>query len=369
MKRIPGRDGGSNLSPAYSTALEDLSRQQTERRNRPQSLMSGAQNLGFPSLSDIYNSLPSGTGFGTPIYMGNGNVSMGGQGSAKDLIFEPARKAVRRAVGDVTAIPKVGEPSSSYTADKIREQGVVLGGLGAVADYSTLASAVVPAIKASMPKPMAPATPYVYGVHVSPNPNLSVISPRTAGSAQWAAGDAMAGSSYMWDARSPRLQDIFTNPQMNRNAADVFADVAAPDSYAYITRAPANTVFQDANVLGSPALRVAGQQEILQRVPFTAADLAEALAARNIVPRTATADALEAAYRGLNPVVKADVANRPMQLAEEALRRTIATGPNPYMAKNYPGLFDLNPNLSLPELLRNPDARRYFDEYVNRRGQ
>jgi len=57
-------------------------------------------------------------------------------GTGKSLIVEPARLAVRRAVGDITAIPKVGEPSPSYTADRVREQGVALGVLGAAIDYS-----------------------------------------------------------------------------------------------------------------------------------------------------------------------------------------------------------------------------------------
>jgi hypothetical protein len=45
-------------------------------------------------------------------------------------------QAGRRAVGDITAIPGVGKPSPSYTADQIREQGVALGVLGAALDYS-----------------------------------------------------------------------------------------------------------------------------------------------------------------------------------------------------------------------------------------
>jgi len=143
MKAIPGRDGNADTS-AYSKVLKDLAKNQ--QAQRPRSLASGPLGKGFPSLSDIYNSLPSGSGFGTPVNTGAG-VSMGGQGSAKDLIFEPTRVAVRRAVGDVTAIPGVGKPSPSYTADQIREQGVIAGGLGAAMDYATLASSLLPAVK------------------------------------------------------------------------------------------------------------------------------------------------------------------------------------------------------------------------------
>ena len=67
---------------------------------------------------------------------GNAGVSMGGQGTVKSLVAEPARLAVRRAVGDITAIPRVGEPSPSYTADQIRDQGVARGVLGASIDYA-----------------------------------------------------------------------------------------------------------------------------------------------------------------------------------------------------------------------------------------
>ena len=96
----------------------------------------------WPSWGEIGNAIktayewfpdevPSVTPVNTP-----GGVVMGSQGTPKSLIVEPARLAVRRAVGDITAIPRVGEPSPSYTADQIREQGVARGVLGAAIDYS-----------------------------------------------------------------------------------------------------------------------------------------------------------------------------------------------------------------------------------------
>jgi hypothetical protein len=85
----------------------------------------------------VYDRLPQSNPISTPINMGgNAGVSMGGQGTGKSLVAEPARLAVRRAVGDITAIPRVGADSPSYTADQIREQGVARGVLGAAIDYS-----------------------------------------------------------------------------------------------------------------------------------------------------------------------------------------------------------------------------------------
>ncbi len=89
------------------------------------------------AIKTVYDNMPMSNPVSTPINMGgNAGVSMGGQGTVKSLVTEPARLAVRRAVGDITAIPRVGEPSPSYTADQIREQGVVPGVLGAAIDYS-----------------------------------------------------------------------------------------------------------------------------------------------------------------------------------------------------------------------------------------
>jgi hypothetical protein len=89
------------------------------------------------AIKTVYDNMPMSNPVSTPINMGgNAGVSMGGQGTAKSLVLEPARLAVRRAVGDITAIPRVGADSPSYTADQIREQGVARGVLGAAIDYS-----------------------------------------------------------------------------------------------------------------------------------------------------------------------------------------------------------------------------------------
>ena len=89
------------------------------------------------AIKSVYENIPMSNPVSTPVNMGgDAGVSMGGQGTVKSLVTEPARLAVRRAVGDITAIPRVGEPSPSYTADQIREQGVARGVLGAAIDYS-----------------------------------------------------------------------------------------------------------------------------------------------------------------------------------------------------------------------------------------
>ena len=138
---------------------------------------------------------------------------------------------------------------------------------------------------------------------------------------------------------------------------------ALPQPNLYVTRAPAGQVVQDANVPGSSALRVGGNQEVLAQVPFDRASLQAAMEQYAGPTRSVIADRLEAQYRGLNPAVKADIAGRPYQLAEEALRREISQGTNPYLEKNFPGLSKLDPNAPIGELLRDPDARKRFENY------
>lgn len=135
MKQDPSRGGGSTLSPAYSAALEALAKKRKENNEDKPWYEDVAGAIGG-AFKYVYDNAPSSNPVSTPVNMGGGTVSMGGQGTGKSLVTEPARLAVRRAVGDVTAIPGVGEPSSSYTADQVRQQGVVRGVVGAALDYS-----------------------------------------------------------------------------------------------------------------------------------------------------------------------------------------------------------------------------------------
>lgn len=83
-----------------------------------------------------------GAQISTPINTGSG-VSMGGQQNALQNVVEPTRLAVRRAVGDIAAIPGVGKPSASPTAADIRS-----GNWAAPAiDYGGLALEILPSIK------------------------------------------------------------------------------------------------------------------------------------------------------------------------------------------------------------------------------
>lgn len=76
----------------------------------------------------------------TPVNTGTG-VSMGGVANPIQSTVEPARQAGRRAVGDITAIPGVGQPSASPTARDFRAGNYV----APIVDYATLASTVIPA--------------------------------------------------------------------------------------------------------------------------------------------------------------------------------------------------------------------------------
>jgi hypothetical protein len=285
-------------------------------------------------------------------------------------------QAGRRAVGDITAIKGIGKPSASPTAAGIRQKGWFEGLGEAVLDYGNLAATAAPlagpavkGIQGIRGARVATEIPYTYGIHVSPTADLAEIQARQAMQQQAMAGDAMAGSSYMWDARSPQtIGSIFDNPQLNPaanpNLLMTPEELAAlPQPNLYVTRAPAGQVVQDANVPGSSALRVGGNQEVLAQVPFDRASLQAAMEQYAGPTRSATADTLEAQYRGLNPTVKADIANRPYQLAEENLRQVISRGTNPYFEKNFPGLSKLDPNAPIGELLRDPDARKLFEEY------
>ena len=284
-------------------------------------------------------------------------------------------QAGRRAVGDITAIPGVGKPSASPTATGIKNKGWFEGLGEAALDYGNLAATAAPfvgpvakGVQGIRGARVATEIPYTYGIHVSPTADLAEIQARQAMQQQATAGDAMAGSSYMWDARSPQtVGSIFDNAQMNPAGKDLMMSpeelAALPQPNLYITRAPAGQVFQDANVPGSSALRVAGNQEVLAQVPFDRAALQAALEKYGVTPRSATADRLEAKFRGMNPQVRRDIAGRPYQLAEEALRREISQGTNPYLEKNFPGLSKLDPNAPIGELLRDPDARKRFENY------
>lgn len=93
-----------------------------------------------PGIYDILKNVP-GPLLSSPVNTGAG-VSMGGQQNAIVNAVEPTRLAVRRAVGDITAIPGVGKPSASPTAADIRS-----GNWAAPAvDYAGLAVEVLPAI-------------------------------------------------------------------------------------------------------------------------------------------------------------------------------------------------------------------------------
>ena len=125
-------------------------------------------------------------------------------------------------------------------------------------------------------------------------------------------------------------------------------------------------MFADANVPMSSALRVAGPQEVLTQLPFDQQALSQYLESLGVSPRSATADRLEQAFRGLSPVVRQQVANRPNQMAEEALRTAIRTAG---LGGGYYGnLAGLDRTAPLDQLLTNSDALRVYNEAVVRYG-
>jgi hypothetical protein len=197
--------------------------------------------------------------------------------------------------------------------------------------------------------------PPMVGVHISGRPGLSQISPRSVGQRQVTAADALVGSSYMYDARSPRmLEQLFPDDPL-RNAA--YGDTPS----LYVTR-PQGRVFADSNVPVSPALRVQGPQQVLAEIPYDKQALQTYLQKLGVVERGATADKLEQMYRSLSPVVEQQIANRGNQMAEEGVRMAVKLGQSGTPV--YLGLSSLDPNAPLGELLTNPQAKEIYDYMV-----
>jgi hypothetical protein len=201
---------------------------------------------------------------------------------------------------------------------------------------------------------------YTYGIHVSTRSDLKEIKARESGQEQSMAGDAKPGSSYMWDAHSPTaLEQPFTNPQyvgepgFNWNATPA----------VYLTRAPSHTVFQDANVLDGPSLRVAGNQEIIESIPHDRAALSEVLKKHGIETRSFEDDETMIKERASHPQIKRDLAEKPLHYAENSIRLLIKQNrPRPPQAttSTWQDMMKLDHKAPLIELLKQPDARRIF---------
>ena len=301
-----------------------------------------------------------------------------------NLLGETSRgldASTRRLIGDITATPGFGKPSASPTATDIKQQGWVNGLGNAALDYGNLAATVAPfvgpaakGIQGIRGAQVATEIPYRYGVHISPIADLAEIKARQMLQQQSMAGDAFPGSSYMWDAKSPNVfWQTFENPQLNRHLPsgqefNLFelteADRAAiPKPNVYLTRAPANTVFQDANIPGSAGLRVAGNQEVLEQLPSDRAALQAAFDKYGITQRSEIADRLEAKFRGMNPQVRRDIRLKPLIKVEENLRGTIRNQ-GKYYTTNFPSMMKLDYNAPLAELLKNPEARNFVMKFT-----
>ena len=279
-------------------------------------------------------------------------------------------QAGRRAVGDITAIPRVGEPSASPTAADIKQKGFVEGLGGAILDYGNLAATAAPlagpavkGVQGIRGANVATEIPYRYGIHVSPVADLAEIQARKMLQNQYMAGDAFPGSSYMWDAKSQLgVDQVFDNWQLNPELADFMMtpeELAYHTPNIYLTRAPANTVFQDANVLNFPSLRVAGNQEVITQLPRDRAALQAVLEKYGITQRSAQADRLESKFRGMNPQVRMDVRRKPFIKAEEMLRGVIRDQ-KPYYTTNFSDMMKLDYRAPLVELLKDPAAKEFY---------
>lgn len=128
----------------YRQTLANLAKLEQEKQNEDKPWYEDVGSAIGGGLKWLYDNAPETNPISTPVNMGGGTVSMGGQGTGKSLVTEPARLSVRRAVGDITALPGVGEDSPSYTAEQIRQRGVAAGVFNAAMDYLNLIGTVAP---------------------------------------------------------------------------------------------------------------------------------------------------------------------------------------------------------------------------------
>jgi hypothetical protein len=301
-------------------------------------------------------------------------------------IVEPVRVAGRRAVGDITAIPRVGKPSASPTATDIKQGNY----LGPALDYANLALTAVPAARGVRNR-------NIYGVHSSPVSDLDVINPRAMNQAQSTASDAVQGSSYMWDAKSPYVgkgptstepASMLKNWQMRLSNVDEFGTPVTPNTL-YLTKAPRRNVIPDANVPDSASLRVMGPQTVVGKLPIEQEALRAALRSYGLNPRSQLAQNMIQRFRTSSPRFLTSVAARPIDRAEASLRKAIELSPQKSAAKTandaavtsrsrtrpslnlaktiYEELAPLNldPTTPLQELLQNPTVRKIFDGFIN----
>ncbi len=200
----------------------------------------------------------------------------------------------------------------------------------------------------------------MYGLHVSQRSGLPEIKARTVEDHQIAAGDAMTGSSYMWDAHSPTSHvQPFKNPM--HVGEEGFDSGYTPS--LYLTRAPSSTVFHDMNTPGEPSLRVAGNQEVIESIPYNPTALAETLKKHGIETRSFEDDDIEIARRMEHPQVKRDLAEQPLRKGEESIR-TVIREKRAGIAARMPDMMKLDHNAPLAELLKNHDARKMFQRHA-----
>lgn len=119
-----------------------------------------------------------------------------------------------------------------------------------------------------------------YFLHHSKTPDINVGEKirTTQVGRQVTAGDAIAGHSYGWDARTG-IRDAVANqvsnrgnvPKIGSGLIENLDDVSGPRDYSvYLTSANTADVYPDINVPGTAARAIKGEQEVLDRVSIPA---------------------------------------------------------------------------------------------------
>lgn len=134
--------------PAPSpTVQQTLARMYAERiPSRPKQIgRMPEQEVDLPWFKDVGNALGSAYEFARDTRPVTVTGGVGGPiqtevATPVELGVEPFRVAGRRLVGDVTAIPGVGAPSPSYTAEQFRNQNPWAAALKTALDYGSIAA-------------------------------------------------------------------------------------------------------------------------------------------------------------------------------------------------------------------------------------
>jgi len=284
------------------------------------------------------------------------------------VVKAPVQSASR--VVDLLPYVDTGEEGIDYINAYNRGEGLNMGFNDALTLFTLGRGAVkagTPIVRQYVTNPGARFNPYEYGIHVNvPGEagNIKSIVPRQVGQATTVGGDSAPGYSYMWDATSPRINQIFDNSQMT-NLDDMGNKIFMYDNdpQGFFTRVLKGKTRTDVNIPLSDSLAVKGSQKVLEQFPFSTESLQELLARRRVMQMSPdTADAKMLLNSAKSNVPEA-IINSDRQMAINTMRDNITR------AQGYPDnpYSKYNPNMSVVEMVKDPYLSSAIDAYVDKR--